>query len=100
MLDQLKALTQEMRNFTGEYAQQQGRGMRTPGSPLKKCWTCRGDHLQRNCPDYVPERRNRSHSGERGQNHRGRSPENLGGRNNPFASDGRDQNTSNQGNGR
>ena len=112
VLDQLKALTQEMRNFTGEYVQQRGRGTRTPASPPKKCWTCRGDHLQRNCPDYVPERRNsrrngnddiwnsRSHSGERGQNHRGRSPENLGGRNNPFASDGRDQNTSNQGNGR
>lgn len=111
MLDQLKALTQEMRNFTGEYVQQRGRGTRTPVSPSRKCWTCRGDHFQRNCPDYVPERRNsrrngndvwnsRNHSDERGQNQRGRSPENRGERNNPFASDGRDQNTSNlQGNG-
>ena len=46
VLDQLKALTQEMRNFTGECVQQRGRGTRTPVSPLKKCWTCRGDHLQ------------------------------------------------------
>ena len=57
VLDQLKALTQEMRNFTGEYVQQRERGTRTPESPLKKCWTCRGDHLQINCPDYVPDRR-------------------------------------------
>ena len=97
VLDQLKALTQEMRNFTGEYVQQRGRGTRTPASP-KKCWTCRGDHLQRNGNDDIWN--SRSHSGERGQNHRGRSPENLGGRNNPFASDRSDQNTSNQGNGR
>ena len=43
----------------------------------------------------------RSHSDERGQNQRGRSLENRGERNNLFASDGCDQNTSNQqGNGR
>ena len=44
-----------MRNFTGEYVQQRGRvSSRTPASSSKKCWTCHGDHLQRNCPDFAP----------------------------------------------
>ena len=56
VLDQLKALTQEMRNFTGEYVQQRGRvSSRTPASFSKTFWTCHGDHLQRNCPVFARE---------------------------------------------
>ena len=59
VLDQLKALTEEMRNCTGEYVQQRRRvSSRNPVSSSKKCWTCHGDHLQRNCLDFAPERRN------------------------------------------
>ena len=58
VLDQLKALTQEMQNFTREYTQQRARDSRTPSPPPKKCWTCQGDHLQRNSPDFVLGKRN------------------------------------------
>ena len=110
VLDQLKASTQEMRNFTREYTQQRARDTRTPSPPPKKCWTCQGDHLQRNCPDFVLGKRNSRRNEEDdvwkfrgqhgGQHQRGRSPENRGESKNPFASDDRNQDTGNQGNGR
>ena len=118
VLDQLKVLTPEMRKFTCEYVQQRGRvASRTPVSSFKKCSTCHGDHLQRNCPDFASGRRNpfrereadscqdrdgdswnsRRRSGERDQNQHDRSLENWSEKNNPFATDGPD--TKNYGNG-
>ena len=44
VLNQLKELTKEMKNFG-------------PFSPPRKCWTCHGNHLQRDCLEYAKERR-------------------------------------------
>ncbi len=59
VLNQLKELTKEMKNFTGEIGRQRERRQRPlgPFSPPRKCWTCRGNHLQRDCPEYAKERR-------------------------------------------
>ena len=60
---QLRRLTQEMRNFAGErgVSSERRRGGQTS---FDGCWTCGGNHFQRDCPQYGAPRADKRASGD------------------------------------